>query len=541
MSEPVIAVATLESASRRIVRPLSADPTVGKDILELLSSSMYVDPRAVYREYIQNAADSIDHAFALGLYEENELGRIDIVVDNDGRTIVIRDNGAGIPVCDAERVLTALGASGKRGTDARGFRGVGRLAALGYAQAVSFRTRANGESHFTEVRWDCKKLKTSLLSLEYKGDLRQLLYDAVTVTTDIDVDADEHYFEVRLERVVRIKNDVLMNKEEVERYVSEVAPTPFGTQFRHAKTIASALNSSLTQNRFHIFVNNAKQYVTRPHRSEFSVTAKKVDELKDIEIHTLRDDEGRTQAVLWIAHSSYLGALHGAPSIRGLRARVGDMQIGDEQVFAAHFSEPRFNSWIVGELHIVDRQIMPNGRRDGFEQGERLTDLVTRLAPILRKVVARCRATSAARARIRSFDRGGQRVRQLLELLARDADLSPRRRSLAKGEIVRQFVEMERIANYSGLSAGERQRMMRKLAMLRAAETGSGRWAPSRSGLSKVPAARRKLYEDVMQIVATALAPTTSPELVDRVLARIEKHATVKSSQARKRAAVRTK
>ncbi len=35
---------------------------IGKDVLELLSTSMYVDPMTVYREYVQNAADAIDDA-----------------------------------------------------------------------------------------------------------------------------------------------------------------------------------------------------------------------------------------------------------------------------------------------------------------------------------------------------------------------------------------------------------------------------------------------------------------------------------------------
>ncbi len=35
---------------------------VGKDILEILSSAMYVDPLTIYREYVQNAADAIDEA-----------------------------------------------------------------------------------------------------------------------------------------------------------------------------------------------------------------------------------------------------------------------------------------------------------------------------------------------------------------------------------------------------------------------------------------------------------------------------------------------
>ena len=47
---------------------LADDIVIGKDILELLSSSMYVDPMTIYREYVQNAADSIDEARAGGYW-----------------------------------------------------------------------------------------------------------------------------------------------------------------------------------------------------------------------------------------------------------------------------------------------------------------------------------------------------------------------------------------------------------------------------------------------------------------------------------------
>jgi HSP90 family molecular chaperone len=33
---------------------------IGKDILKLLSTSRYIDPLTMYREYIQNAADAHD-------------------------------------------------------------------------------------------------------------------------------------------------------------------------------------------------------------------------------------------------------------------------------------------------------------------------------------------------------------------------------------------------------------------------------------------------------------------------------------------------
>ena len=39
---------------------LADEIIIGKDILELLSSSMYIDPMSIYREYVQNAADAID-------------------------------------------------------------------------------------------------------------------------------------------------------------------------------------------------------------------------------------------------------------------------------------------------------------------------------------------------------------------------------------------------------------------------------------------------------------------------------------------------
>src|SRR5689334_15907703 len=67
---------------------------IGKDVLELLSSAMYVDPMTIYREYIQNAADAIDDARRLGSIGAAERGRVDISVDPSTRSVRIRDNGS---------------------------------------------------------------------------------------------------------------------------------------------------------------------------------------------------------------------------------------------------------------------------------------------------------------------------------------------------------------------------------------------------------------------------------------------------------------
>ena len=72
------------------------DVVIGKDILELLSTSMYVDPMTVYRGYFQNATDSIDDARASGALPSSG-GLVQIDVDANARSVRIRDNGTSIP------------------------------------------------------------------------------------------------------------------------------------------------------------------------------------------------------------------------------------------------------------------------------------------------------------------------------------------------------------------------------------------------------------------------------------------------------------
>lgn len=48
-------------------------PALGKHIFNIITSGMYNDPMMIYREYIQNAVDSIDLAEEMGLFVEENL------------------------------------------------------------------------------------------------------------------------------------------------------------------------------------------------------------------------------------------------------------------------------------------------------------------------------------------------------------------------------------------------------------------------------------------------------------------------------------
>ena len=76
----------------------------GMYLLDSFTSGMYNDPLIVYREYIQNAVDSID------LASKSKRRSLEVRIDEPGsRQITIRDNASGIPADLAEEVLCSIG------------------------------------------------------------------------------------------------------------------------------------------------------------------------------------------------------------------------------------------------------------------------------------------------------------------------------------------------------------------------------------------------------------------------------------------------
>ena len=110
---------------------------VGKYTLESLTNGMYASPLDMYREYIQNAVDSFDIVLEKKGISIDWL-RIDIHIDSEKRTVSIKDNGCGISEKNAVAMLLDIGNSQKCRGDLRGFRGIGRLAGLGYCSKLIF-------------------------------------------------------------------------------------------------------------------------------------------------------------------------------------------------------------------------------------------------------------------------------------------------------------------------------------------------------------------------------------------------------------------
>jgi molecular chaperone HtpG len=371
---------------------------VGKDILELLSSAMYVDPLSIFREYVQNAADSLDEATELGLYENGAKPCIKITLNLEARSATVRDNGAGIPKPHFDRILTAIGGSRKRGTSARGFRGVGRLAGLGYCQDLVMRSRTGADTHVSCMYWDCKRLK-DLLRDPADLTLDEIVHEIVETETLPADSFPRHFFEVEMRSVIRHKNDLILNEVALENYLSQVGPVPFSPSFSFGKEIEHHLAKHNAAKTYTLTLNGTP--IFRPHRNTYEARPKVQGRFTQLDFFDVQGISSGTDAIGWVLHSDYLGAIPDRHGIKGLRLRSGNIQIGDCRLLDSAFPEARFNAWTVGECHVLSPKLVPNARRDDFEQNNHYANLLTHLAPKGKEIAKACRDSSAERTRLR--------------------------------------------------------------------------------------------------------------------------------------------
>lgn len=381
-------------------KPVNEPIVVGKDILDLLTGSMYVNPLNIYREYVQNAADAIDDARDGGLVFRQEPG-IAISLDHKERLILIRDNGISIPAKDFVGRLTSIGDSRKRGKMLRGFRGVGRLSGLGYCQELIFRGRAEGDSKVTEVRWDGRALREKVRDQFFVGGLAEVVQAVVTVNELPGNGFPQRFFEVELRKVSRLRNDLLLNEDAIRNYLSQVAPVPFSEDFLFGQEIQKRLKAHGIKAPIHIEINDGKGQIFHRAHNRIPTTGKVPELVRDVEYVEYQGLDGEVCAVGWISDHSYAGAIPKKFGLGGIRLRVGNIQIGDESISAEYFPESRFAGWVIGDIHIISPKILPNGRRDEFEPSPHYSHLQGELTLQAKKITQRIRERSAQRNRLR--------------------------------------------------------------------------------------------------------------------------------------------
>ena len=342
---------------------------IGKNVIENLTTAMYEDLKIIYREYIQNSADSIDKAVKQGLITQTEA-EINIEISPGERYVSVYDNGTGIKAADFKKIMSSIADSTKDSSEDKGFRGIGRLGGISTCEELRFSCTAPGETIKSIVVWNAKKVREILVDKTQNPEAAELV-DSVTEYFTEDAEADEHFFKVELIGIEQNSYE-LLNETEIKEYLSEVAPVPYIMGFIFDSKIRDyAKQHGFKLDEYQIFVNGNrlfKPYTTKFYEEKTDKRKYAYDELVDIMFELFEDDNGKPLAWMWYGISRFEKAIPSVNSMRGIRLRKENIQIGNNLTFSNHgfYKESRGYSYFIGEVFAVSPDLIPNARRDYF-------------------------------------------------------------------------------------------------------------------------------------------------------------------------------
>jgi molecular chaperone HtpG len=375
-------------------------PFIGYQIFDIITSGMYDDPLMVYREYIQNAVDSIDISVQEGELLSGE-GRISILISGLKRSVSIEDNGGGIPEANAKRVLLELG--------------IGRLGGLAYCDLLRFETRSSDEKKVTIVEWDKKCLDDLAKKMNQKISLVDIVKNITRIFTRKATEKDpQHFFRVQMGNVQKFHSDKLMNTKMIKEYLSQVAPVPYDSaKFSFAERLDNYFSVISGYKGYNITINGER--ILRPYSNRFEISDEVRDEIGDIECFEFSTTDGKPLALGWYAKTNFKASLPSQVSMRGIRVRHGNLEVGNEYFLSPFFTERRFATWNIGEIQLYDHKIRPNARRDGFEQTSEYERFLEQASLLGRRLSTFCRRYSSERSIKQSIEKKLEEIEHLLD------------------------------------------------------------------------------------------------------------------------------
>ncbi|ESZ61438.1 MULTISPECIES: ATP-binding protein [unclassified Mesorhizobium] len=385
-----------------------ADPIqVGSFFLETLTTGMYEDPFHSIREYIQNGFDAIQDAVRAGNLPAED-GRVLISVSGSQRTpsLAVRDNGAGISSARAYTTLVSLGASRKTPTLHAGFRGIGRLAGIAYCTTLRFTTSAKGEATATVVEYDCGHIRGYFSPGAEPVDVREVMRSSVK-TKVIGANEMDHFTEVEMLGLVNLGKE-FVDLVKLQPYLREVCPVEYGDNFDFAdriRNLANGFGDALPTIHVETKVKRERKPIVKPYKNTYPTSRKNIfSRLHNIETFTSREHGWYG----WVGVSNFPGEIVDSTAA-GIRFRIKNIQVGDAEIIESLAgeltptgSERRLQPWAVGEIFVTNAQVVPNARRDGFEDSAawRLVrgDIKDQ---VVRRVIKLVRSASTTRSAMR--------------------------------------------------------------------------------------------------------------------------------------------
>ena len=347
---------------------LNYSSEVRKKILSMLMFQLYSDERTIYREYVQNALDSINKAIDTRVLDQAKDGVVNIDIDVKHKVIKIKDNGAGIESANAVRTLLDISPSNKDGVSQAGMYGIGRLVGGGYCHELIFRTSARGEAIGTQITFDVDKI-WQMVEKDEEDYLATYVINECTIRESIPAEESDHYLEVELKGVKDDAAPSLLDAETIINYLREVAPVEYKSEFKNTLMYKSTADNpefkELHEGLEKVQVLVGETRIQKQYGLSIRGTKDKINNLEYFKI------EDRKYGLLgwgWYALTKYTIQIPKDDKLAGIRLRAHNIQIGDANLLSGtnYWKEDRSNSYFYGEFFVTHPHIRPNGARDGL-------------------------------------------------------------------------------------------------------------------------------------------------------------------------------
>lgn len=364
-----------------------ASSTFGAYIIEILTEGMYPDSKVIYREYIQNACDSIDMAEKSGILRpRNQGGKlpdlgsgiINIWLTPEKRYIAIEDNGTGIKADEFQATLRRTADSDKVLGEDKGFRGIGKLCGLAYCKNLIFSSRYEGEDVVSVMACDALKMR-KMINEAHTKIKRHSAEDVLEAMIDFTIhpatgNDPKHFFKVELIDI-NAENEELFggrdenNTEQLRDYLSFVAPIPYQANFIYRSEIYKYAKEKNHRIDEYVIKVNGEQ-IFKKYKTHLK-TSKGDEEVFGVEFHEFVANDNTSLGWMWFGKTAFLATINRQEISRGLRLRKENIQIGGEYTLRDLFSKEeskRGNGYFIGEIFAVSRDLIPNSQRSYFNE-----------------------------------------------------------------------------------------------------------------------------------------------------------------------------
>jgi hypothetical protein len=254
-----------------------------------------------------------------------------------------------------------------------------------------------------------------------------------------------HYMKVTLSGLSEAPA-IFRDADEVRAYLAETSPVAFDSKWISSKTILEhAKSAEWAIESIAVFVTDSDDETTQIHKmykNSYALRGGKTQTISEFKYY------GGSAEKWW----GWIGltdvpAIIPDPRVHGIRVRVKNIQVGGTAIFDELFgkyssSSVRFNEWYIGELHIHPSLLIPNARRDGFEDSDEWSALKTTLLSEICSPLAE-RAREASEDKQKSFATIEKKVSSLAKKVTKlpsNSDADTRYKLLAENAKIRSTI-----------------------------------------------------------------------------------------------------